>query len=196
MSVAPWLADSWRHLAGALAALRVHHGLLFAAPAGFGKRGLAEAFVAAALCTQPGRDGRACGTCRGCELVAAGSHPDLIRVGLELRDDGKPRTEIIVDQMRVLSQRLSMSSQFGGLQIAVVDPADRMNHAAANALLKTLEEPASATVIVLVADDAVAPPRDVRSRCQRVDIPAAHARGSAGLAGRAARGRAHGRRCA
>lgn len=170
MTLQPWLADSWRVLAGALAARRLHHGLLLAAPAGYGKRALVEAFSAAALCTQRAADGHACGACRGCRLLAAGSHPDLVRVTFELRDDGKPRSEITVDQIRVLSQRLALASQFGGLQIARIDPADRLNAAAANALLKTLEEPTSATVIVLVADDASRLPATIRSRCQRIEI--------------------------
>jgi DNA polymerase-3 subunit delta' len=170
MSLHPWLADAWRVLAGALVENRLHHGLLFAAPAGYGKRALADAFALAALCTQRRPDGHACHRCRSCQLVAAGSHPDLVRITFELRDDGKPRTEIAVDQMRALSQRLALSSQFGGLQIALIDPADRMNASAANALLKTLEEPAAATIIVLIADDPARLPATIRSRCQRIEI--------------------------
>jgi DNA polymerase-3 subunit delta' len=170
MTLQPWLADAWRMLADALVSKHLHHGLLVAAPAGYAKRTLVEAFARAALCTQRLPDGSACGSCRSCLLVAAGSHPDLVRIALELRDDGKPRTEITVDQIRALSQRLSLSSQFGGLQIALVDPADRMNASAANALLKTLEEPATATIIVLVADDPARLPATIRSRCQRVEI--------------------------
>ena len=157
MSLQPWLAEPWRQLAGALVRGRLHHGLLFAAPAGYGKRSLATALAAAALCEQRREDGHACGRCRGCVLFAAGSHPDFTRVTFELRDDGKLRSEITIDQMRALSQRLALSSQFGGLQLALVDPADRLNVSAANALLKTLEEPARATI---------------RSRCQRIDVRA------------------------
>jgi DNA polymerase-3 subunit delta' len=172
MTLQPWLAAPWRRLADALRDARLHHGLLLAAPAGFGKRALAEAFATAALCQRRGSDGMACAGCRSCQLIAAGSHPDLVRVSFGLRDDGKPRTEITIDQMRGLAERLSKSSQFGGLQIALIDPADRMNVSAANALLKTLEEPATATVIVLVADDPARLPATIRSRCQRVDVPA------------------------
>ncbi|MEO7325755.1 MAG: DNA polymerase III subunit delta' [Dokdonella sp.] len=170
MSLQPWLADAWRVLAAALTEKRLHHGLLFAAPAGYGKRSLADAFARAALCTQRRLDGHACDSCRGCQLVAAGSHPDLVRITFELRDDGKPRTEITVDQMRALSQRFALSSQFGGLQVALIDPADRMNVSAANALLKTLEEPATSTIIALIADDPARLPATIRSRCQRVEI--------------------------
>ena len=167
-----WQAGIWRDLSGALNSARVHHALLFATPTGLGKRALAEAFAAAALCNSRNQDGHACGHCRACALIAAGSHPDLVRIGLELRDDGKPRTEIIVDQMRALSARLAMSSQFGGFQIALIDPADRLNASAANALLKTLEEPATSTVIMLIADDAARLPATIRSRCRRVDMAA------------------------
>lgn len=166
----PWLEEAWRLLSGALAAQRLHHGLLVAAPAGYAKRALVEAFAAAALCTQRTAGGDACGRCRACVLFAAGSHPDFVRVTFEVRDDGKPRSELTVDQIRALSQRLAMASQFGGLQIAVIDPADRLNAAAANALLKTLEEPTPATVIVLVADDPSRLPATIRSRCQRIDV--------------------------
>lgn len=172
MSLQPWLGEAWSTLAGALAAQRLHHGLLIAAPAGFGKRVLAEAFARAALCTQRRPDGHACGACRSCQLVAAGSHPDLVRVNFELRDDGRPRTEITIDQMRALSQRLAMSSQFGGLQIALIDPADRLNASAANALLKTLEEPATSTLLILLADEPARLPATIRSRCQRIDVHA------------------------
>jgi DNA polymerase III subunit delta' len=170
MTLQPWLVPAWKLLADALRSGRLHHALLIAAPRGFGKRALANAFAAAALCTQRSDEGFACGTCRSCLLVAAGSHPDLVRVTFELRDDGRPRSELTVDQLRALGQRLSLASQFGGLQIVLIDPADAMNPSAANALLKTLEEPASSTVIVLVADDASRLPATIRSRCQRVDM--------------------------
>ena len=172
MKLQPWLAPAWTVLADALHTQRLHHALLFGGPHGYGKRALADALAAAALCTQRGADGHACGTCRSCVLFAAGSHPDLVRITFELRDDGKPRTELTIDQMRALGQRLAMSSQFGGLQIAIVDPADAMNANAANGLLKTLEEPASDTILVLVADDPSRLPATIRSRCQRIDLHA------------------------
>jgi DNA polymerase-3 subunit delta' len=169
--LAPWLADAWRTLAGALAGGRLHHGLLLAAPAGYGKRALADALVAAALCQDRGPDGHACGRCRACTLLAAGTHPDRVHITFEVNPKtDKLRTEIVIEQIRDLSQRLALSSQFGGLQLAIVEPADRLNAAAANALLKTLEEPAANTVIVLVADEPARLPATIRSRCQRIDI--------------------------
>jgi len=171
MTPPPWLAPSWRMLAEAIGSGRIHHALLFASPRGYGKRALAGAFATSLLCQQRKADGSACGTCRSCLLVAAGSHPDLARVTFEIRDDGRPRTELTVDQLRALGARLSLASQFGGWQIALIDPADAMNPNAANALLKTLEEPSTNTVIALIADDPSRLPPTIRSRCQKIDLP-------------------------
>lgn len=166
----PWLMDAWTSLGARLARSELPHALLIAGAVGLGKRALADALAAAALCESRMPEGFACGTCRACLLVAAGSHPDRARISFELRDDGKPRTEITIDQIRQLSQRLSLSSQFGGLQIILVDPADAMNASAANALLKTLEEPSSNTVIVLISDRPARLPATIRSRCQRIEL--------------------------
>ena len=106
-----------------------------------------------------------------CGFFAAGTHPDLVRVSLEARDDGKLRTEIVVDQIRALSERLVLTAQFGGYQIAMIDPADAMNGSASNALLKTLEEPTPNTILVLVSDHPARLSATIRSRCQRIDFP-------------------------
>ncbi len=79
--------------------------------------------------------------------------------------------ELTVDQLRALGQRLALSSQFGGWQIAIIDPADAMNASAANALLKTLEEPCARLRHRAVADDPSRLPATIRSRCRRIDIP-------------------------
>lgn len=170
MTLAPWNREAWSHLVARRRRGALPHAILLAGPAGLGKREFAEAFARALLCEAPGEEGYACGVCRACRLVAAGTHPDLARVNLELRDDGKPRTELTVDQMRTLSERLTLTAQFGGAQIALIDPADAMNHAASNALLKTLEEPTPGTIIVLVADSASRLSATIRSRCQRIEF--------------------------
>lgn len=184
MSLPPWLDAAWRNLSARLADASLAHALLVCGPAGLGKRALVEALVRAALCDQRRNDGHACGQCRSCALLAAGSHPDRIGVGLETRDDGKLRSDIVIEQIRTLSQRLALASQFGGLQVAVIDPADRLNASAANGLLKTLEEPTAQTVIVLVSDQPARLPATIRSRCQRIDArtPTA-AQGKAWLVG-------------
>ncbi len=170
MNLAPWLAEAWNPLAARLAGGRLPHALLVSGAAGLGKRSLVDAFARALLCTTRSAGEQACGQCRACRLLAAGSHPDRITVGLEARDDGKLRSEIVVEQIRALSQRLALSSQFGGRQVAVIDPADAMNTSTANALLKTLEEPTASTLILLVADRPSRLPATIRSRCQRIDV--------------------------
>lgn len=170
MTLAPWLETPWTQLADRRSRGTLPHALLICGPAGLDKRGFAAAFADALLCERASGTEMACGKCRACLLVAAGSHPDRVSVGLELRDDGKPRTEITVDQIRRLSERLALTPQFGGLQVASIDPADLMNQSASNALLKTLEEPTSATVIILVADVPSRLSATIRSRCQRIDI--------------------------
>lgn len=172
MTVVPWLADAFRRLALALDGDRQHPALLVAGPPGTGKRDFARAFAAAALCHERAGDAPACGHCRDCTLLAAGTHPDFARVTLEEREPGKLRTEITVEQVRALCARLALASQFGGWQVAVIDPADKMNASAANALLKTLEEPSAPSLIVLVSDDPSRLPATIRSRCQRIDAVA------------------------
>lgn len=165
-----WCGAAWQMLAARAASGTLPHALLLCGPAGLGKRAAADAFVRARLCESP-RDGHACGACRTCKLLAAGTHPDRLRVKLEPNPKtGVIRKEIVVDQIRALSARLAMASQLDGWQIAVIDPADAMNAAAQNALLKTLEEPTGDTLIVLVADRPWQLAATVRSRCQRVDF--------------------------
>lgn len=170
MRVPPWLEETWRSLSARLERKQLPHALLITGAPGLGKRQLVDALLAAALCEQRDADGFACGRCRACVLMAAGSHPDRSAISFGFRDDGKQRTEITVDQIRELSQKLSLSTQFGGLQLVTIDPAEAMNANAANALLKTLEEPTSSTVIVLVTDRPARLPATIRSRCQRIEV--------------------------
>lgn len=170
MNHQPWHAPVWDKLKRLRDAGRLPHALLIDGDHGVGKRALVARLAAACLCTQP-VDGEACGGCRACKLLAAGTHPDFIRIEFELNREGKPRRELVVDQVRALSQRLAMTSQFGGPQVAVIDPADALNVAAANALLKTLEEPTPDTLLMLVANASWRLPATVRSRCQRFTVP-------------------------
>jgi len=169
VSLRPWHADAWARLQARRERDALPHALLLAGAAGLGKRDFLAAFVKGLLCQQA-VDGVACGVCRSCQLVAAGTHPDVVTLSFGLRKDGVTRSEIVVDQIRDLSQRLSMASQFGGWQVVTIDPADAMNAAAANALLKTLEEPTPSTLLALVADQPARLPATIRSRCQRIDF--------------------------
>jgi DNA polymerase-3 subunit delta' len=165
----PWHAEHWSRLQARRQRDALPHALLLCGPAGLGKRAFATRFVNGLLCQQP-LDGDACDRCRSCLLVAAGSHPDVIALSFGLRKDGVQRSEIVVDQIRELSARLAMSSQFGGWQIVLIDPADAMNVAASNALLKTLEEPSARTMLILLADAPWRLSQTIRSRCQRIEF--------------------------
>ena len=169
MNQLPWHAEHWARLQARRQRGAMPHALLLTGPVGLGKRAFAQRFVQGLLCQQP-TDGDACGTCRSCLLFVAGTHPDVISLSLGLRKDGVQRSEIVVDQIRELSARLAMSSQFGGWQVARIDPADAMNTAAANALLKTLEEPSAQTMLILLADAPWRMPQTIRSRCQRIEF--------------------------
>lgn len=169
MNVQPWHAEHWSRLQARRQRDALPHALLLCGAAGLGKRAFAQRFIHGLMCNDS-VGGEACGRCRSCLLIEAGSHPDLVGLSFGLRRDGTPRTEIVVDQIRELSARLAMRSQLGGWQVATIDPADAMNAAAANALLKTLEEPATQTMLILLADSPWRLPQTIRSRCQRIEF--------------------------
>lgn len=167
MSLHPWQAAAWAGIIELVESGRVPHALLLAGPPGSGKGDFAAALAARLLCTAPVA-GLACGECRGCALLAAGTHPDFLRVAPE--DDS---SVIKVDQVRNAIRFTSLSTQQAGYKVLVIAPADSMNTAAANALLKTLEEPPAATVLVLVSSRLSALPATVLSRCRRISLAAA-----------------------
>jgi DNA polymerase-3 subunit delta' len=167
----PWVDAAWDAWSRRVASGRVPHAILLAGPAGLGKRALAADIAGGLLCAAPQPDGRPCGRCRACALVAAGTHPDLHRITFTINEDtGKLRTEIVVDQVRALRDTLAQTSQFGGWRVALIEPAEGMNTASFNALLKTLEEPEAKALLLLVSDRPGVLPATIRSRCQRIDL--------------------------
>ena len=169
----PWQQRAWAQALGALDAGRLPHALLVGGPAGLGKRALVRVLARRLLCAVP-RQGRACGECRTCRLVESGSHPDLIEETFEPNDKGEPRKEILIGQVRRLGEKLGLTPQIAAVQVALIHPAEAMNRNAFNALLKTLEEPATGRYLILVADRPQRLPATIRSRCQwlRMDLPA------------------------
>ncbi|TDK26036.1 DNA polymerase III subunit delta' [Luteimonas aestuarii] len=162
-ALAPWQARTLAQAVEALDSGRMGHALLLCGPPRMGKRAVADRLAAHVLGTA--RDARAAA------LVAAGTHPDLHLLGLEFNKEGtRLRTEIVIDQIRALSGKLSLTPQYGGAQVAIVDPADAINHAACNALLKTLEEPQPGRYLWLLAADPARLPATIRSRCQRLEF--------------------------
>ena len=149
------------------------HALLVTGPAGIGKRILAEALAGALLCEAPRGDASACGGCPGCRYVAAGQHPDLrIVEPVEIDEDEVKSVEwISVDRIRALIRWAEITSHRGGAKVALIVPAERMNEAAANALLKTLEEPPPSTYLMLVSHQPGRLPPTIVSRCVRLAVP-------------------------
>jgi DNA polymerase-3 subunit delta' len=171
VTFAPWQHAVFARLERNLREGRLAHALLFAGPARMGKLGVAKALAARLLCQAPRDDGQACGACRACTLLAAGTHPDFQHVTFEPNDKGdKLRTELVVEQIRRLGEWFSKTPQFGGAQVVVVEPADMLNAAAANALLKTLEEPAGNRYLLLVSHRPGRLPATIRSRCQHLEF--------------------------
>jgi DNA polymerase-3 subunit delta' len=165
----PWHAAQREALERRLADGRMAHGLLLAGLPGLGKGGFARAFAQRLHCRLP--EAAPCGICPGCAQFATGGHPDHRSVALEINEEtGKPKQSIGVDQIRELSAALALTAQHGGWKTAIIEPADAMHVAAANALLKTLEEPPPRTLLMLVSARPARLPATVRSRCQRLEF--------------------------
>lgn len=188
----PWQRRAYDQAIAALEAGRLAHGLLICGPEGLGKRDLAEALAQYVLCRERSPQSGPCGRCRSCHLFGVRSqrdpvevrpdgslahphghsaHPDLLLVGYEwrLKAPQRMRTEIVIDQMRALSERLEVSSE-SGARVAIVEPADAVNYSAWNAILKTLEEPLPGRYLWLLASNPARLPATIRSRCQRLEL--------------------------
>ncbi len=162
----PWQGEQWQRLVEMQAGARLPHALLLRGPEGVGKIRFARRLVSALLCERQEFQDRPCGACRGCRLMAAESHPDLHQL---VPVEGKQ--QIGIDQVRSLIERVGLTPRYGGRKAVMVAPAEGMTRAAANTLLKTLEEPPGDALFVLVSNRAGALPATVRSRCQMVDFP-------------------------
>lgn len=145
---------------------RLPHALLFSGPEGVGKRRTAEALAATLLCSSPAA-GHPCGTCESCRAFSRGIHPDFFFVVPEAV--GKGARSIRIEAMRALGSALARPPELAPRQVALIDDAQRMNEAAANSFLKTLEEPTGDVVFLLVTGMRAALLDTVVSRC--LEIP-------------------------
>ena len=154
-------------LRAALRQDRVAHALLFHGDDGIGKRLMALRFAQAIHCeVEIGADHPdACGTCRSCTQIESGTHPDFLLLEPD-REQVNP--QIKIEQIRELEQQIIYRPLIGSRKVFLIDDADRLTLGAANALLKTLEEPPGYSVIILVSSRPSALPATVRSRCQSV----------------------------
>ena len=152
---------------------RLPHGLIFAGPAGVGKGTTATSLGALVLCENPkGTD--SCGKCDSCRVLAAGNHPDFRVIAKELircydRTGESKAVEFSIDVIRPeLVERAGRKSVLGRGKVFVIERAELMTAGAQNAMLKTLEEPAEKTVIILLTDQPAYLLPTIRSRCQLV----------------------------
>jgi DNA polymerase-3 subunit delta' len=175
---------AWNRLTGLVD--RLPHALLVHGAPGVGKLALAERFAQFLVCEQRKQATAPCGRCEGCRWFVAGSHPDIrylepeslgrytaaAEEGEEPKaKEGKPSTQIRIEQARALGEFVHVVSHRGGRRVAIVHPAEDMNTATANSLLKILEEPPAGAVFLLVSHRPARLLPTIRSRCVPVPVP-------------------------
>jgi len=159
----PWLQDSQLRVRKAFNAGRLPHSLLLLSVPGLGAEQLAHWMTALALCESPGE--RPCDACASCRLLRSDSHPDVHSVRLE-----QDAQQIKVDQVRELIDSLTLKSYRGGYKVGVIEGAEALNANGANAFLKTLEEPAPRTMLIMIARPNHRLPATIASRCLRLNL--------------------------
>ena len=182
----PWLEPPW-HRWRAMQR-RQPHALLIHGPAGIGKRSLAEHIAQGLLCERSAEEGHPCGACNACRWFDDGNHPDFrllvpeaLQTTVESEIEGvdretgaksgkAPSREIRIDQIRAMDAFFNVGTHRGGHRVVLLYPADALNAASANALLKTLEEPPAGCVFLVVTSciDEVLP--TIRSRCAKLFV--------------------------
>lgn len=155
-------------LSGAIKHDRVGHAYLITGPAQVGKTTLAKLFAQALNCDGERIESRPCGRCRQCMLMKAGRHPDLRFIEPEVSARG--RRSIKIDTIRELQRGLQLAAYEGRYKVVVIRGFEAANRNAANAFLKTLEEPPSNTILILTATEADTLLDTIKSRCRVVGI--------------------------
>ena len=182
----PWQSGPWRQLMQMRE--RLPHALLVHGPEGIGKTRFAESLAQSLLCERPLPDGQACGVCLACGWFQQYAHPDYRRVRPEILDEsaaaedseaeptktakaGKSASkEIKIEQIRALSDFMNISTHRRGRRVILLHPAEALNSVAANALLKTLEEPPPDTVFIMVSNNIDRLLPTILSRCRKVPL--------------------------
>lgn len=157
----PWHVSLWQMLSARLNTASFPHALLFTGLPGVGQMDFCRQLTATLLCNKRQANAKACGQCRSCMLLASGNHPDFRLVSPA--EEGKA---ITVDQIREAVHYANLTPQYGAYKVILVSPADKMNSQAANCFLKTLEEPATQTLIILLCENPIRLLATIRSRCQ------------------------------
>jgi len=160
----PWHKPSWDKFVTARSQDHLPHALLLVGAGGTGKLDFAKKIATSLLCTAP-VDNKACQECQSCKTYHANANPDFMQITL-LED----KQQISVDQIRQLSEFIHYTRSFNGYRVIIINPIERMNQNAANSLLKSLEEPADNTVIILVATNLGKILPTIKSRCQLLTL--------------------------
>ena len=169
-NIYPWQNEQWQRLMAMQQQDRLPHAILLCGPEGIGLKQFAQSAAMQLLClSKTPETNDACGTCQSCQLYNAGNHPDLSLI--EPEETGK---QIKIAQVRELIEYVALKSFLGKQKITIIEPADAMNRATANALLKTLEEPPSQSMLFLLSHRPSKLPITIRSRCQRIDFKPAY----------------------
>lgn len=169
-NIYPWQNEQWQRLIEMQQQDRLPHAILFCGPEGIGLKQFAQTAAMQLLCLSKNPETNyACGMCQSCQLYNAGNHPDLSLI--EPEETGK---QLKIAQVRELIEYVALKSFSGKQKIAIIEPADAMNRATANALLKTLEEPPSQSMLFLLSHRPSKLPITIRSRCQRIDFKPAY----------------------
>lgn len=162
MSVSEKYAAQWQLLQSAFLQDKLTHAYLLSGIMGVGKTAFSQRFAQFLLCEKK-TGSESCGGCRSCQWIQAGTHPDFILI-----EPTEKKHTIKIDQIRELSDKLSRTAQQGGYQVVIISPADTMLIQAANALLKTLEEPTGKVILFLIDNQKSALPATIISRCQKI----------------------------
>lgn len=168
----PWLSPLWLRLKAMRQ--RLPNAVLLAGPQGVGKVELAHEWAKSLLCETPGHEGEACGHCEACHWFDAGTHPDFMHLTFIEKEtrEGEVRlaTEIGVEQARQAVEFIQLSTYRAGRRLVLIEPAEGLNIASANALLKVLEEPPINTVFVLISHQPRQLLPTILSRCHKLEV--------------------------
>lgn len=146
---------------------RIPHAMLFCGTDGVGKSLVAEALAAAILCHTPVHN-QACGHCKTCRALAAGTHPDFFQIQPESETKAAPA--IRIEAVRKLQEEIARIPLLSERRVVIMQEADKMNEAAANCLLKTIEEPSGQIVFILLTSRPSVVLDTIISRCMRVEF--------------------------